>query len=40
MFYDSFSSASGLYMLGNAIEGKNKIENLTGEIKIEKITNK
>ena len=40
MFYDSFSSASGLYMLGNAIEGKNKIENLSGEIKIEKITNK
>lgn len=36
MFYDSFSSASGLYELGTAIEGSNQIENLRGEIRIEK----
>lgn len=40
MFYDSFSSASGLYELGRAIEGSNQIKNLTGEITVEKIENK
>ena len=39
MFYDSFSSASGLYELGTAIEGSDQIENLFGEIIIEKIEN-
>lgn len=37
MFYDSFSSASGLYELGTATEGSNQIKNLTGEITVEKI---
>lgn len=40
MFYDSFSSASGLYELGNAIEGSNQIRNLTGQITVEKVENK
>lgn len=35
MFYDSFTSASGLYELGHAIEGVDVIENLSGEITIE-----
>ena len=39
MFYDSFSSASGLYELGIAIEGSNKIRNLTGKITVEKVEN-
>lgn len=39
MFYDTFSSANGLYELGRAIEGSNQIENLSGEITIEKIGN-
>ncbi len=39
MFYDSFSSASGLYELGNAIENANQIGNLSGEITIEKVEN-
>lgn len=37
MFYDTFSSANGLYELGRAIEGSNQIENLSGNITIEKI---
>ena len=37
MFYDTFSSANGLYELGRAIEGSNQIENLSGKITIEKI---
>ncbi len=39
MFYDSFSSASGLYELGSAIEGRDQIESLSGEIIIEKLEN-
>ncbi len=39
MFYDSFSSASGLYELGSAIENANQIGNLSGEITIEKVEN-
>ncbi len=39
MFYDSFSSASGLYELGTAINGVNQISNLSGEITIERIEN-
>ena len=39
MFYDSFSSASGLYELGNATEGIEQIENLSGKITIEKLEN-
>lgn len=37
MFYDSFSSASGLYELGKAIENENQISNLSGEITIDKV---
>ena len=40
MFYDTFSSANGLYELGRAIEGSNQIENLSGKITIEKIKKK
>ena len=40
MFYDSFSSASGLYELGTVVEGSNQIRKLTGEITVEKIENK
>lgn len=39
MFYDSFSSASGLYELGSAIEGSDQIGNLSGQITIEKLEN-
>ena len=39
MFYDSFSSASGLYELGTALEGTDQIENLSGEISIERLEN-
>ena len=39
MFYDSFSSASGLYELGRVIESVNQIGNLSGEITIEKLEN-
>lgn len=39
MFYDNYSSASGLYVLGEATEGSNLIENLSGNIVIEKIEN-
>ncbi len=34
MFYNNFSSAPGLYKLGNAISGTEHIENLTGTILI------
>lgn len=37
MFYDSFSSASGLYELGIAKEGTDQISSLSGEIIIEKL---
>lgn len=37
MFYDSFSSASGLYELGKAIESENQISNLSGKITIDKV---
>lgn len=39
MFYDSFHSASGLYELGNAIEGVDQISSLSGQITVEKIEN-
>ena len=37
MFYDNYSSASGLYVLGEATKGSNLIENLSGNIVIEKV---
>lgn len=39
MFYDSFSSASGLYELGHAVEGVDQIEDLSLEITVEKLEN-
>lgn len=39
MFYDSFSSASGLYELGVATNGANQIGILSGEITIERLEN-
>ena len=39
MFHDSFDLANDLYQLGNAIEGIENIENLSGEITIEKVEN-
>lgn len=39
MFYDNFSPSSGLYELGEAIEGVDLIRNLTGQITIERIEN-
>ena len=39
IFYDSFTSASGLYELGVAISGTDQIGNLSGEITIEKLEN-
>ncbi|WP_432734495.1 cyclophilin-like fold protein [Maridesulfovibrio sp. FT414] len=36
MFYGSFGSASGLYELGNAVQGSEHIRKLAGTIKIEK----
>lgn len=39
MFYDSFTSASGLYELGVAVSGTDQIGNLSGEITIEKLEN-
>lgn len=39
MFYDSFSSNSSLYELGKAIEGTDKISELSGEIKVERLEN-
>lgn len=39
MFYDSFNENSNLYELGYAIEGENAIENLNGNLTIEKIEN-
>ena len=39
MFYDSFSSASGLYELGTAIKNTNQIASLSGEITIERLEN-
>ncbi len=38
MFYDSFGSASGLYELGNVISGGEHIKNMSGTIKIKKMT--
>lgn len=37
IFYGSSDSASGLYELGHAISGSENIQNLSGEIQIEKI---
>lgn len=37
MFYDSFSSNSSLYELGKASRGADEIENLSGEIKVERL---
>jgi len=37
MFYDSFGSASGLYVLGLAVSGSEYINEMTGSIKIEKV---
>lgn len=39
MFYDDFSSSTGLYELGEATEGVDLIRNLTGQITIERIEN-
>lgn len=39
MFHDSFDLANDLYQLGNVIEGIENIENLSGEITIEKVEN-
>lgn len=37
MFYDSFSPNSSLYELGKASRGADEIENLSGEIKVERL---
>ena len=37
LFYDRFNAASGLYILGEAIEGEDVISNLSGQIEIEKV---
>lgn len=37
MFYDECSGASGLYALGEAVAGKEQIQGLTGDIRIEKM---
>lgn len=37
MFYDSFSPNSSLYELGEASRGADEIENLSGEIKVERL---
>lgn len=37
IFYDSYTSASGLYELGQVTKGLDQIENLSGNITIEKI---
>lgn len=39
MFYDSFNENNSLYELGYAIEGESKIENLSGNLTIEKVEN-
>lgn len=36
MFYDSYSSSSGLYELGKAVDNVDKIKDLNGKITIEK----
>lgn len=38
MFYDRFGSASGLYELGQAIQGEEHIRSLAGTVKIEAVT--
>ena len=35
MFYKNFGMAAGLYELGEVLEGKDNIQKLSGEIKIE-----
>ena len=35
MYYDSFDSYPGLYILGEAVEGTDQIKNLTGTIHVE-----
>lgn len=37
MFYEVCNGANGLYLLGEAISGTEQIENLSGEIRIEKV---
>ena len=37
MFYDDFSSNNDLYELGKVIDGVDMIENLSGNIVIEKV---
>lgn len=37
LFYDKFNAASDLYILGEAIEGKDAVSNLSGQIEIEKV---
>ena len=39
MFYERFGSAAGLYELGHAVSGKEYIQEMSGEIRIEKIIN-
>lgn len=39
MFYSPCESASGLYKLGEAVSGTEQIENLSGEIRVEKVEN-
>ena len=38
MYYGAASRYSGLYILGNAIEGADDIRNLSGTITVEKVT--
>lgn len=37
MFYKKFGSARGLYELGEAVSGSEYIQNMSGEIRIEKM---
>ena len=39
MYYDRCGSYNGLYVLGEAIKGKENIKNLSGTILIEKVEN-
>jgi hypothetical protein len=39
IFYGEFTGANGLYSLGEALSGAEEIENLSGEIRIEKVEN-
>lgn len=37
MFYDSFDAYPGLFILGEAIEGVDRVKNLAGTIRVEKV---